>query len=220
MIGFGWTNPFPVNLGGGESIVEGERGALLDGIERELGLSPQDDTENYAETAGEATAVAIIWAISARLRNQAIPERMLEQLTVWEESTGLRPTADDLPIDRRALLAGKMRGQINNAIIDIEEVCQKVLGNNYVEVVQTDESNAVGYWPGVNPGPPGYEWSSNYGQIGVVMTMDGLSNAQILDKRDRLHLELEHLLPSWMSFQIGVGSSFTVNAGIVGRTFL
>ena len=42
-----------------------------------------------------------------------------------------------------------------------------------------------------------------------------------------LHIEnfrcfqmLDALVPAWMTFQIGVGTGFIVNQGIVGQTFL
>ncbi len=220
MIGLGWTNPIPAKIGGGESVVEIERGTILDGIEKEIGLSPDNTTESYAETAGEAALVAMLWAVSARLRAQAIPETMLEQLPVWEESTGLRPVVSDLDTERRARLAGKMRGQINNALIDIEQVCEKSLGLNYERIVLVDPDDVISYWPAINPGPPGYEWSSNYAHIGVVMNLNGLTNALAADKRDRLYLDLERLLPSWMTFSIGVGDEFVVGQGLVGQYFL
>ena len=39
MIGFGYTNPLPFNIGGGISYIEEERNALLDEYQAKIGLS-------------------------------------------------------------------------------------------------------------------------------------------------------------------------------------
>jgi hypothetical protein len=225
MLGFGWTNPFPLQLGGGISYIEDERNALLDEYEAKIGLSREEDTENYAESLADAQAVAIIWHTNNRLRRQAIPEFMLENLVVWEESTGLRPTNDALMPDRRRILAAKLRGQINNALTDIEAVAQKILGDNFVKLELVAPVNAVSYWPGVNPGPPGYEWVSNYAHIAIRMTRTGLTAAEFQDLRTNLFLHFNDFLPAWMTYEVGIGptsgnAQFVLNQGILGRTLL
>ena len=213
MIGFGWTNPFPFTFGGGSSTKQVVRKAILSGLS--FFLDPSD-TANYAETAGEAALIALIWSSNKRLSNQGVPTRMLENLAVWEESTRLRPTPKDTAPERRARLAGKMRSQLNNAIVDIEEMAEKVLGINYESVIQVDTADVISYWPGVNPGPPGYEWSSNYAHIAIKMNRNNLTDNQFLDKRDHLHRQLHKFIPSWMTFEIGTGDSFVAASGLLG----
>jgi len=217
MIGFGWTNPFPFRMGGGISTKEVVRAALAD--EMRKWIDPNDPS-NQSELSGEAALIALIWSCNRRLSNQGIPERMIENLSVWEEATGLRPTPEMTDFQRRAELAGKLRGQINNALIDIQESSAKVLGANFVAVVLTDPADVISFWPAVNPGPPGYEWSSNRAHIGILMTKTGLTDVQFLDLQDRLHQQLNKLLPAWMTFEIGIDAGFVVNVGIVGQTFL
>ncbi len=220
MIGFGWTNPFPFNLGGGSSTKEVLRKSILGSIEGSVGLDPDPSTGNYAETAGEAAIVAMIWSCNKRLSNQSNARKMLENLVVWEESTGLKPTNEDTSVDRRARLSGKIRGQTNNAISDIEDVAREALGVNFEAVILVDPDDVIAYWPGVNPGPPGYEWSSNQAHIAIKMNQLGLNDVQFLEKRDWFHSQMQNFLPAWMTFEIGVGDSFVAASGILGQSIL
>ena len=132
----GSTNPFPVRLGGGSPPIADVHNSLLEEVKSVLDTS--SDHEAYAETYGDALAVAMIWRINDRLRNQVLPTRMLEALTTWEEATGLRPCLNDLGVDRRANLAGRMRGLLNNALSDIESACMALLGNNFASMNVVD----------------------------------------------------------------------------------
>lgn len=217
MIGFGWTNPWPLRFGGGESTKQVVRDAILDGVGEFL---DKDDPANYAESAGEAALVALIWNCNKRLSNQAIPERMLENLEVWEQALMLRPSNEDTAKERRARVAGKLRGQGNNAVTDIQAVASTVMGVNYDGLIQVDVADVVSYWPGVNPGPPGYEWCSNYAHIAIKTNKDGLTDYQWLDKVDRLHQQLHAMLPAWMTFEIGTGDSFVAAVGILGQALV
>ena len=217
MIGFGRTNPFPRTFGGGVSTKLVMRNAIKAAMSKWIDV---DDVHNDSEAAGEAVLLALIWAVNRRLSNQGAPEKMIDNLAVWEESTGLRPTNEMTGVQRRAELAGKMRGQINNALVDIEDTASKVLGVNFDGLLLVDPVNVVGFEPGVNPGPPGYEWSSNRAVICIKMNKQALTEVQFLDLRDRLHQQLHKLIPAWMDFTIGVGDSFIANVGILGQTLL
>lgn len=218
MLTLGEMAAFPLRLGGGTTYFEQELGILLDRYEEELGLEP--DYENKAEAAGEAIALSMMWACSERLSNQAIPERMLENLAVWEAACGMRPVPDDTDRERRTRLAAKMRGQVNNATVDIEDVASKALGSNFVELKITDPTQIVRYWPGINPGPPGYEWSSNHAHVVVVMTKDGLSQDGFERMRGDMERQLQTFLPAWMTFDVTVQGPFTAGGGKVGETGL
>ena len=217
MIGFGWTNPFPLNMGGGTSTKQVVRNAMAGRMRKWIDI---DDPASQAELAGESAILAIIWACNKRLSGQAIPERMIENLEVWEESTGLRPVPEMSDVQRRAELAGKLRGQINNALSDIEESASTILGVNFEELIVVAPADVVSYWPAINPGPPGYEWSSNRAHIAIRMNKQGLTEVQFLDLKDRLHLQLNTLLPAWMTFEIGIDDSFVANVGILGQTLI
>ena len=217
-IGLGSTNPIPFIVGGGISFVEEEHQIILDALAP--GLDSDSSTGNYAEAYAEATAIAMIWVCDDRLGNQAIPERMMENLPVWEESCGMVPTVESLDIDRRARLSAKLRGTAGNAMGDVSAACQKILGANFVAVHLTAPASWIVYWPGVNPGPPGFEWSSNRARISVQMTDDGLDKKEFDSKRAAVVNQLDAMLPSWMTFQIGVGTAFIANVGLVGKTLV
>ncbi len=217
MIGFGQPNPFPFTLGGGESPEETEHMALLDALAP--GWDADEDPIHNAECLAYAQILSTIWACNKRLTNQALPMRMLENLTTWEEVLKLRPSARDTDVDRRRRVAAKLRGLGNNTIGDIRDAVEALLGENFDDLVFVAPANVVSYWP-VNPGPPGFEWTSNRAVLGVRMNKNALSESAFFDKRAALVDLLDSILPSWMTFRIGVGTSFIVNQGVVGQTFL
>ena len=217
-LGLGSTNPLPFTLGGGDSTVQIEHQAILDALEPGFDIS--NTTALYAEAYAEAIAVAMIWYSNARLSNQMIPERMLENLTVWEKSCTLRPSPDEPDRDRRSRLSAKLRGVAANAIGDIEEAAITILGANFDQLSQTSPANHVAYWPGVNPGPPGYEWSSNRASISISINSNNLDKNSQASLVSAMILQLDAMCPSWMSFRVGVGLAFICNQGIVGQTIL
>src|SRR5689334_12791594 len=159
VLGFGRTNPFPFRFGGGESTLDVLHEALLDAYAP--GWDVSDDAEKAAEAYMQALAVTFLWVANRRLGNQGQPLKMIEFLTTWEEATGLRPAARDRPIERRRRLAAKLRGLVNNTLSDIQAACQELLGPAFVALRTTAPDDEIVYWPGQNPGPPGFEWSSN-----------------------------------------------------------
>lgn len=213
---------FPLRFGGPDRTLDQEHQALLDALAP--GWDTDVDTEFWVETRADAFAVSLIWAINRRVGNQAFPLRMLDDLESWESATGLRPTPVDPLPERRAVLAAKLRGVANNAINDIESACETALGINYEALVQVDADDWISYWPGVNPGPPGYEFSSNRAHVCIHCNKVQLNEAQFRAKRANLIEILTHMLPAWMTFTIGVGSgagtTHVCNVGIVGQTII
>lgn len=218
-IGIGEFNGFPFTIGGGESVKRVEHQALLDALSPAFDPSP--GTAHYAELSGFALAISMIWAANKRLQNQAIPQRMIDALPDWEQILRLNPTAEDTEVTRRARVAAKLRGLGNNATIDIVDAIKQIAGLNFSAVIWVDSANQVNYWPGVNPGPPGLEWSSNRCRLAVKVTLAGLTNADYSNKLAALHSLLDSLCPAWMTWQIGSDSStFTVNSSVVGQVFV
>lgn len=218
MPAFGGYGGFPIEFGGEDSTLETEHQALLDA------LSPGwdvDDPVHSAELFGYATALTIAWAVNRRLESQALALGMLENLTTWEEVLKLRPSPTTPDIERRRRVAGKIRGYAGNTITDIYDACASLLGVNFVGIHTTPPASNIIYWPGVNPGPPGLEWSTNRLRIGVEVNTSGLSADAFNEKRSALAELLDALLPSWMSFTIGAGGGgFVINQGVIGQTFL
>ena len=206
---FGSTKRLPTRI---------EYGALLDALEP--GYDPTQGTVHEVETFAHARVAGMVWGANARLSNQAIPEKMLEMLPEWEIILQLYPAPGTSDYARRKAVAARMRGLLNNALPDIEDVCSTVMGANYEAVLTVDPADVVAYWPGGIPGPPGFEWCSNEALIAVRVNKSGLSDADFLAKVGRLREQLDRLLPAWMTYNIGVGSSFIVGQSIVGQDLL
>lgn len=217
---------FPFRFGGGKGFKQKEFLALktsLAGPNR-TGYNTDDPLIDL-ECEAHALALAAVWKSNQRTANQAIPTRMLEETRRWETIMRLPVAPDDTDQDRRAAVAAKFRGLLGNAMPDIEDVCREVLGPNYVGVNTVADSDQITWWPGVAPGPPGFEWTSNRCTIGVAMTRAGLSDSEVQGKIARLVEKLDAMLPAWMTFQVGVddsgtGAGFIVDIGIVDLTLL
>ncbi len=222
--GFGRYGVFPFDLGGGDpttesgSVLEDEHRSILTSLSP--GFDPSEGTEFYEEAYAMAMGVAMIWAINRRLRSWWIPEEMLESLRVWEEASGLRPSSSDTDNERRLRVAGKFRGVVNNAIGDLDEAARATLGAAYDGLALVTNTEEVAYWPGVNPGPPGFEWSTNRVIIGLKIDRSSLTEPEFISKRQALFDQLDSMAPAWMAFRIGSGDQFIVNQGIVGATFI
>ena len=218
-MGFGVYGTFPFTFGDTtDDAFEVEHKALLEAMSP--ALDPTEDTAHEIETYAEALGLAMIWDANERLANQAIPEKMLEALTDWEQVLKLNPSVDDSDQERRARVAAKLRGLINNALPDIEATAKKALGVNFGAVVLVDPADHYVYSPANVPGPPSFEWSSSRAIVGIRMTTTGLNAAQFSAKRAATIQALTSMLPSWMAESVGVGSEFVINEGVFGVTLL
>ncbi len=209
---------FPFDFGGVDSDEQAEHQAILKALEPAWDVS--EGTEVYEEAYSDAVAVASIWAVNRRLANWLIPARMLESLPVWEESCGLKPSVSDSGTTRRNRVAGKLRGLTNNAFVDIESAVRNILGSAFDVILTVDPTDEVTFWPGINPGPPGLEWSSNRVKIAVKIERANLDDAQFSALRSDTYNQLDAMTPAWMTFAIGSGDGFTVGNSVIGQVFI
>jgi uncharacterized protein YmfQ (DUF2313 family) len=215
---------FPAAFGspGRSEEVEIEHQAILDALAPAWDVA--EGTALYGETLAEAFAVTAMWHPSRRLSNQLLPTRMLDNFTDYERACNLRPRPGETTKERRSRLAAKLRAVVSNALRDLGAACLQALGDAFVELVTTDEADAIVYWPAVNPGPPGYEWSSNRATVCVHVDKTLMSEAEFRRRRQALFDLLRDTLPAWMTAVIGIGSgsgsSFVCNQGIVGQTVI
>jgi hypothetical protein len=225
MPGFGRTNPFPRRFGGGVRPRTFERKALSRAFARD-GFDLSEGSTKAAEAYAFGNAIGVIWAVNARLQGNDIPARLLETLPTYEEILRTRPASEDTDNARREAVAAKLRGISGQATAeDIEGVCRALLGDAFEGMRTVDPANEFSYWPGMNPGPPGFEWTSNRAVIGIAVRQDARSDAAWARAMSQLRDILHTLLPGWEVFNIGTDDGgFTVgegpDAGIVGVTFL
>jgi hypothetical protein len=207
---FGAFGGFPFTLGGDDEAEEVAYHALLSRLE------PAYDSQDafiQGEVAAHAAVVRIAWDVSARLRNQVVPERMMEALPDWEQALYLRPTPEQTDYERRAAVAAKLRGVPNNALADIEEAMVKLLGNTFVALKVVAPADEIVFWPGVNPGPPGFEWSSNRRIVAVQLTKAGTpDDALFARKMAAAKALLGSMLPADMLgvTQVGLGAIYDI----------
>lgn len=213
---------FPWRFGGADTTADVEHRTLLDALAP--GWDVSEGTGAYIESRADALAVSMIWTINRRLAGQLIPTRMLDNLPGWERACNLRPAASDTTKDRRAALAAKLRGLANNALVDIDEAVRACTGTSFLAITVAAAADWVAYWPGVNPGPPGYEWASNRAQLGVHLAKAGLSEARFTRLRSVLLRLLEDMLPGWTCYVVGVGTgtgtTHVCGAGLLGQTVI
>lgn len=214
----GHGGKFPVRCGGGDELLLQIHQAILDELRPYFNVSA--DTEIWIEAYVDAVACWMVWRFNARLKESWNPNGMLDTFEMFASATGVVINANDRPHDIGAKIAAKFRGFGGNALVDQEEVASKIFGKNFVKLMITPKDKRVSYWPGVNPGPPGFEWASNVSITGVLVTKYALSDSDFSRLKADLGKLLDEMLPSWASFTIGTGPGFVVNQGIVGETLV
>lgn len=225
MAGFGKTNAFPRRFGGGTRSRTYEERALSRSFEKD-GFKVVAGSAKAAEAYAYSGAIGNIWAINERLRGNDIPARLLETLPTYEEILRTRPSPDDTDNARRSAVAAKLRGISGQATQeDIEAVCVELLGPAFEGLQKTSEDSEFSYWPGINPGPPGFEWTSNRAVVGIAVRQGTQSDAAWSRLLSQLIDILRTLLPAWEIFEIGTDDGgFYVGdlpeSGIIGATFL
>lgn len=221
MAAWGRRNPWPKRWGGGLRPRTLEARALSLTFQRR-GHDVSEGSTKAGEAYAFGNAIANTWAISERNRGADIPRRMLETLPTYEEILRTRPGPNDSENARRTVVAAKMRGQAGQATgDDIEDVCRTLLGPSFEGIASVDPTEEYSYWPGMNPGPPGFEWCSNRCSIAILVRLRTQSDAEWRQLIAQLNDLMESLLPGWETFVIGTeDGGFVVNQGIVGRTLL
>lgn len=212
-------SPYPRRYGGGPNTLIIQHEAMLNALAP--GYDVSEDSPVYAEAYAHALAVTWVWRLNGRLRNQLVPSKMLETLTTWEEACRLRPTPTDSVLDRRRRVAAKFRGIVGNTYADIYDAMQALLGAHFLGLIGPDPADETTYWPGVNPGPPGFEWCSNRALMAVRLQRLGTDDVAFSALVERAAEMLDAMIPAWMGYQIGTDEGgFIAGIGIAGITLL
>jgi hypothetical protein len=212
-------NHWPRRFGGGKRYVEIEHEALLDALAP--GWDADPSTESYAEAYAHALAISMIWSLNGRLRNQAIPSRMIENLPEFEAACNIRPGSNESVQQRRRTVAAKLRGIAGNTLGDIYDACAAMAGVNFAGLQTVDAADVWAFWPGQNPGPPSYEWMSNRAMVACKLTRGTLSELELRALVNRLKQMLNAMVPVWMRIAVGTfESGFIAGVGIPGLTLI
>jgi hypothetical protein len=220
MAAFG-ENCFPRRFGGGIRPHTLETRAVARSFQRD-GFKVSEGTARAGEAFAYGRAVAVVWACNERLRGSEQPSRMLETLPTWEEILRTRPESGDSDNARRNVVAAKLRALAGQATSeDIEDVCTVLMGSAFEGLARVDPADVYSYWPGMNPGPPGYEWTSNRLTLGILVRQGTRSDAVWDRLIQQLGSLLQTLLPGWEVFEIGTDDGgFVCDVGLPGETFL
>ncbi len=209
---------FPWRFGAHDPTLEQEHQAILDYLAP--GWDVGSESEANIEAKTDALAITMLWAINRRAGNQAFPLKMQDALADWETIMRIRVGRNDTLVDRRRRIASRLRGVTRNALSDLEEAARTALGDNFEALVPVPDADRVAYWPGVNPGPPGYEFSSNTAHIAIRMNKNGLNEPTFLRKVENLANTLDHMRPAWLTYEIGTGTEFIVGETIIGHALI
>lgn len=215
---FGLYGTMPFTFGGEESPQEIASQALKTALSPEKGLGYDvTDPLMVAEIDAHANTIATIWDVNTRLANSAIPLRMMETLSESEQVYGIRPTPEQSDQERRASLAAKMIALPSNTLSAIEQAAQALAGAQFVGMFTASESQVYVFWPLVNPGPPGFEWTSSRNHIQIALTNDGLpDDASYTRLRSSMTNLLDAMLPSTHTFSVTLGTSFILSESKLG----
>jgi hypothetical protein len=192
------SNSCPIEVGDPKCWEEQIREAILEELSPVFDVS--DGTRVACEVAAEASAVAMIWAAGERLSNQSQALRMIEALPDWEIATGLQVGPRDSARERRDALAAKFRGYSGNTEADIRGICAAAMGSAFVALHHVDDEDATAYWPGINPGPPGYEWTSNHSLTLAQVSRSGLGDEEFRRRTNKMTRTVDEVLAAECRF--------------------
>src|SRR5690606_35213996 len=97
-------------------------------------------------------------------------------------------------------------------------------GSAFVAFVGAPLDSIVSYWPGINPGPPGIEFSSSRCMFAVHLRPDRLTVDEFRRTASAVASVVDAIKPSWMQIEVGVGTgsgtAFIPGKATVGLTFI
>lgn len=215
---YGLYGTFPFTFGGEESAQEITSQALKTALSPEPGLGYDvTDPMMVAEIDADANAIASIWDVNERLTNSALPLRMMEALPEAEQIYGVRPTPDQSDAERRVNIAAKVRALPDNTRASIQAAAEALAGSQFVGMFTPSESQVYVFWPLVNPGPPGFEWTSSRNHIQIALTKAGLPDDASYERlRASMTGLLDAMLPATHTFGVTLGTSFILGTSQLG----
>jgi len=210
MGGFGRHNPFPFQLGGGQTEIEETWQELRKAL-GEGGAGPVGGIEDaWRWIKSEMIACAARMAERAVL--QAFPDRCTDHLPVWEENLLVPQVANDQL--RREAVTAALTGNISAVIPNLTAALQEI--DPTIGISVQDEDTSFNFIPGRYYRPRGVGYTA-YGGVGSsfpnfsswfvvqVLWPGGIPDAGQLAQAVDI---LNNVLPSWVDWQITNGPCY------------
>lgn len=207
MPAFGGYSPFPRRFGGGKPRVQTIHNSLNAALGS--GYSVERSTKVWAENMAAARCLSVGYGTNQRMAHAWDPDRMpLEVLKRWEKLLAILPDPEASVRVRRAavktILERAGRATITTQIAD--EV-KAAMGDLFVALEFIDLSIATVISPD-NSYPFGVQddstpWSSTTAKILVLTDKpEAMPITEYLDKVAKAKINLESVLPSWVTYVI------------------
>lgn len=192
----GW-NPLPFRLGGGKSTQR----AIYESLNAGLGTAfdTTDESTVAAETTADAFAIAALWRANKRLSNEWDPRRMTDMLGRAEDIFDVRPGANDSNNRRRAVLQAKFLRLGGDAFGTLDELCELLLGDVFIQLERTALADSHSNWPGGTPSVLD-RWDSTVAHLLVrVERYDNvdITLTEFLDRLRKMMTEMRDYTSAW-----------------------
>jgi hypothetical protein len=231
MGGTGWSNPFPLELGGGPTVIEATYRMLTNAVGKG-GTAPDDDTIVALWWQSLAKGIGCVATFDERAALQAFPDKATDLLPYYERLllTDRDPAASEE--ERRIVAAARWTASAAFLVSEIEQDLQ-LIDSRFEVVLTTDDEATVTVFgrnfediAGAEPFGGGRKATllPNYSTYFVLTALIDLGGAapSAAEKRSIL-TALRHLsvvLPAWMAFQVVTGIGFNLDIDRLDYTAL
>lgn len=203
-MGYGARHTYPRRYGGGKSTSQ----VIYESLNFALGTAfdTTDASTVTAETSADARTIAGLWSANARLANQWDPRRMTDMVPRWEKIMAIRPRTGDSMNRRRARLVARFLALGGDTFGTLDEICEAILGDVFIQLERTPLANANIAWPGGTPAEP-TKWASSVAHllVRVVRPQDlgSITRVEMFARLNELMVFLRDYLASWCTADFG-----------------
>lgn len=233
MAGFGWTNPFPFEFGGGTTLVESTYRALRASVG--LGGSAEDD-ENTIDGVwrqARASGLAAAFATGERAVVNYFPGRSTDLLPYYEELLLIVAENEDDEPGRRAEAERRFTYEVDASVpavaSDLARVDARfsVLEVDKAQVVETLFGRAFEDFAATLPFGGGRKSSqfANFSTDFVLFVLLDLGSGVDPEPTENAILRegvdlLNSVLPTWINFQTSTADGFILDESLLDLTGL
>ena len=233
MAGFGWRNPFPLELGGGPTLVE----RIYQGLRAAVGEggSAQDEDGSIDGVWRQARALGLAAAAAAdeRAAVNFFPGSATDLLQYYEELLFLVPEDEANLPDRRDAAEQAYTHEVLSSVPAVTEDLQRIDSRFSIieiphdEAIETIPARAFEDFAATLPFNGGRKSTRfpNYSTEFVLFVLFDIGSGVDLDPVDALTLRravdyLNPALAGWVNFQISTADGFILNESLLDITGL